>query len=540
LRWSARVFTSASLGAAIEALQGARLGALAGDGLARMGPARWLPVLALALSQEESLGPLRSAVGAVDPVVLAANATAQIADAVDPAPAALAFNATHADFDAIDARAELLAPREGALLALDSFEVGINVFTPDPAEFEKHFADCRVCVRLDGGPWACWAVFEMTRPPLYAHVPSGAHELEAVLTDPRGDGTAILRRSWSGVRRFRVAGVEDLVAAEAPQEEPAAPAPVEDAAESTPMPRVQVDQPREMQPLPQAFEVGFGVESAEPERFRELFKHGHVCFDLTVSPPEDPEPDRGVPCWAVFDSTRKPLFAGLGDGFFTLRGWLLHPDSRQLVAPTASGLRALVTYASTTPQGEQREGPTAHDGDEAAGWARHFDAASNADYFHHAERGETQWSVPPRFPAPRRDGNASMVDLAITGEAWNDAAAVTRVVPVKHGTDAKVAATRICQGYGILNWHCVDELEKQIAAAAAADAASPAPAPAPPPPPPPPPPQAEVAEAPEAARPPPRAETPVQRLKQLKEAYEGGLIGEAAMERKRDEILAAM
>ena len=57
-----------------------------------------------------------------------------------------------------------------------------------------------------------------------------------------------------------------------------------------------------------------------------------------------------------------------------------------------------------------------------------------------------------------------MIDLAITGEAWNDDAAVKRVVPVRPGTDPKVAATRICQGYGILNWHCVDALTAQIAA----------------------------------------------------------------------------
>ena len=42
-------------------------------------------------------------------------------------------------FDALDVRAELLAPREGALLALDSFEVGINVFTPDPDVFEDYY-----------------------------------------------------------------------------------------------------------------------------------------------------------------------------------------------------------------------------------------------------------------------------------------------------------------------------------------------------------------------------------------------------------------
>ena len=42
------------------------------------------------------------------------------------------------------------------------------------------------------------------------------------------------------------------------------------------------------------------------------------------------------------------------------------------------------------------------------------------------------------------------------------------------GTDAKVAATRICQGYGILNWHCVDALTAQIAEASTAKAAAPA------------------------------------------------------------------
>ena len=38
----------------------------------------------------------------------------------------------------------------------------------------------------------------------------------------------------------------------------------------------------------------------------------------------------------------------------------------------------------------------------------------------------------------------------------------------------------------------------------------------------------------------PAPKSPVQRLKELKEAFEGGLISEEAMEKKRDEILAAM
>ena len=107
------------------------------------------------------------------------------------------------------------------------------------------------------------------------------------------------------------------------------------------------------------------------------------------------------------------------------------------------------------------------------------------------------------------------------------------------GTDAKVAATRICQGYGILNWHCVDALTAQIATAASAETT-----PAPPvrkPPPPPPPTLSDIVEtAPEAKPSAPAPKSPVQRLKELKEAFEGGLISEEAMERKRDEILAAM
>ena len=133
-----------------------------------------------------------------------------------------------------------------------------------------------------------------------------------------------------------------------------------------------------------------------------------------------------------------------------------------------------------------------------------------------------------------------MIDLAITGEAWNEDAAVQRVVPVKPGTDAKVAATRICQGYGILNWHCVDALTAQITEASTAKAAAPA-APSKKPPPPPPPELSQIVETtPEATPAAPAPKSPVQRLKELKEAFEAGLISEEAMERKRDEILAAM
>ena len=99
-----------------------------------MGLSRWLPLIALAApSREETPIQLNTAVDAVqlpdtkdEPIKLTTNTTTQTKNVSGPA------------FDALDVRAELLAPREGALLALDSFEVGINVFTPDPDVFEDY------------------------------------------------------------------------------------------------------------------------------------------------------------------------------------------------------------------------------------------------------------------------------------------------------------------------------------------------------------------------------------------------------------------
>ena len=62
---------------------------------------------------------------AVEPIKLTtSNTTTQTKNVSGPA------------FDALDVRAELLAPREGALLALDSFDVGLSGFPPVPAAFE--------------------------------------------------------------------------------------------------------------------------------------------------------------------------------------------------------------------------------------------------------------------------------------------------------------------------------------------------------------------------------------------------------------------
>ena len=99
----------------------------------------------------------------------------------------------------------MLFPEEGSTLAQDWFEVGINVFTPEPEAFGDLFAGCQVCARLDGKPYACWPIFEMEYAPLFVNVGPGAHELEAVLSDPRSRHRASpLPRTWSGLRRFTV------------------------------------------------------------------------------------------------------------------------------------------------------------------------------------------------------------------------------------------------------------------------------------------------------------------------------------------------
>ncbi|KAK7231781.1 hypothetical protein SO694_000890120 [Aureococcus anophagefferens] len=178
-------------------------------------------------------------------------------------------------FEALDARAEILFPEEGSTLAQDWFEVGINVFTPEPEAFGDLFAGCQVCARLDGKPYACWPIFEMEYAPLFVNVGPGAHELEAVLSDPRSRHRASpLPRTWSGLRRFT---------------------------------------PGELQNLPPAFEVGYGVETDEPDRFKALFRSGHVCFELSTAPTDDLATTGGVPCWSLFHAARKPTFSGLGD-----------------------------------------------------------------------------------------------------------------------------------------------------------------------------------------------------------------------------------
>ena len=76
-----------------------------------MGLSRWLQLLALAkLSREETPIKLETAAAAVqlpadEPIKLTTNTTTQTKNVSGPA------------FDALDVRAELLAPREGALLA---------------------------------------------------------------------------------------------------------------------------------------------------------------------------------------------------------------------------------------------------------------------------------------------------------------------------------------------------------------------------------------------------------------------------------------
>ena len=267
----------------------------------------------------------------------AANGTgADELPALDPPP----LNDTTA-FEDLDAQAEILSPREGAELLGDHFEVGINVFTPDPDAFADIYPGCKVCLRLDGSPWACWAIFEMAHVPIpsriwslafkrttpnaakiikigrhllefgpagavirarasgFPRVGSGAHgpeitrEKHAVAAVVVGHEAFFDVRAGTSRRSLRTASPSPqdtsrrvrmefacVLAADAasnptrqksskvlrlrrergsvqvPSEEvEAAPEPA--AGETLAMPRLAIDQPRELQNLPPNFEVGF-------------------------------------------------------------------------------------------------------------------------------------------------------------------------------------------------------------------------------------------------------------------------------------------
>ncbi|KAJ1462011.1 hypothetical protein M885DRAFT_506062 [Pelagophyceae sp. CCMP2097] len=459
------------------------------------------------------------------------------------------------DFDDLEVQAQIVSPAEGAVVAAGLLEVQLNVWAPDPEAFGERYAQARVCLSLDARPYACWAVFGAAEFPLLANVPAGNHTLEAVLTDPRStDETAVLRRSWSGTRRFTVAGAVAPVPAAAP-EVPAAEAPAPDAendeANRIGIPVVLLEQPREFAALPSHFEVTYTIETEDPAKFEQLFRRGFICFEVstTLGRPG------GVPCWALFGNTRRPLWTGLGDGFRSVRAWLLHPDSKTLIEETATLPRSLVNYFSVAPDG----GPSPflslpQDGEKAeTEWAEFYDAPSRRPFYQSAN--ETTWDPPLGLVSPDHEAAVltGYVDTVING--------ARRVLPVQAGTDVAAAAASFCRAHGVLNFDCAGAISRQIGdSLAAARANRPADPGTTPPPPPPPPPVPEAAPAAEddpwelepleVAPPPSRlprnappaqpAQAPITRLAALKKAFEADLITPEEYQAKRTELLALL
>lgn len=129
-----------------------------------------------------------------------------------------------------------------------------------------------------------------------------------------------------------------------------------------------------------------------------------------------------MPCWSLFRAQRTPRFCGLSDGFRALRGWILHPDTRALVRETGSVARALVNFATQTPDGahdaahaddatdaaadaSQGEGADADEELSGRGWAEFRDAGDT--FYHHAASNRTQWALPRRVAAPARGTDAA-------------------------------------------------------------------------------------------------------------------------------------
>lgn len=347
-------------------------------------------------------------------------------------------------------QAQIVSPPEGShIVNLDVVRVIINVWTPSPHVFAEEYAGASVCLSLDSAPYACWSILDMEVAPTFANVSVGEHTLEAIMADA---ARKAIRTSWSGVRRFRLTETDVLPITE---RQSASSDAGQDVAEETtppgeviPIPRLEIQEPREMATLGSSFEATYSIRTAEPERFEKLFRQSLACFEL----------DGAAPCWALFAKNARPSWTWLGDGFRVVRGYLLHPDTLKPVLETTSDLRALLTHRSVTPTGEKIAEEEHYEQDfpwRRVSWSR--------DYYVNLADNRTQWDTPMGFPAPRREHCVpALASILLDGRS--------RVLPVRRPREqATLAATRFCAALAVINPNCPDALEAKIAQAATLD-----------------------------------------------------------------------
>ena len=188
-----------------------------------------------------------------------------------------------APFDPSQVYVDILLPGEGDTVNSSNFEVALAIVSPVPRQFQRHFNGSLVCISLDAKPYACWPVFEMTRHPRFARVPSGEHTLEAMITepfpfeapdDPRM-APVFVRSSWSGRRRFNTddsdegsqGGVEEA-APEEPEDKGGEGGEGGNSHQRISMPHITLVSPPEMSTTPNWFPLNYEVGGSTGELAR--------------------------------------------------------------------------------------------------------------------------------------------------------------------------------------------------------------------------------------------------------------------------------
>ena len=319
----------------------------------------------------------------------------------------------------LSVRAQIVSPPEGAVVALHYVRVFVNIHTPNPAEFTTTYSNASVCLSLDKAPYACWSVIDMEYSPMFIDVRDGAHELEAVVTKA-DDPWRLERRTWSGVRHFTVQ--TSMATTTTEETKPSEPVSPPQSPREISVPVIKIINPLELATVG-AIEVAYAIESREPEAFKELFHH--ICFELQSSV---------LPCWSIFrPGGRGPFFSGISSSYRSITAVLAHPDSLSPIAETRTQPRPFFVEEIVEDESDRDE------------WRRYWSPVSSKEFFHNVNLNESRWEPPLGFPAPQNDRCHPFATVNVNNKPLR----------FPKGTNATLAAKKICHRFAPDDAFCV-------------------------------------------------------------------------------------
>eukprot|EP00514_Thraustochytrium_sp_LLF1b_P010725 CAMPEP_0184558708 /NCGR_PEP_ID=MMETSP0199_2-20130426/46051_1 /TAXON_ID=1112570 /ORGANISM="Thraustochytrium sp., Strain LLF1b" /LENGTH=537 /DNA_ID=CAMNT_0026955975 /DNA_START=164 /DNA_END=1777 /DNA_ORIENTATION=- len=243
------------------------------------------------------------------------------------------------DWEDITGTLSVVRPEEGSEVEGTTAAVQLNVNTnsEDVTLFQEKFQASNVCISMDGSPFSCWPIFNISRFPLFTNLSLGEHTIVAKLTDPVPDGD--LLESSSTTSSFIVVPRpeeeeeeknEDAVR-RSDHEEPEDKED-ENKTEVISIPRVSIEHPGEEVAVPGTFEARLNVmTAANLTQFRRLFKDSFICLELDEVTFQS--------CWPIFEENYYPKFFNLEPGMHILESHITHPNTVEILPMTSMGKR---------------------------------------------------------------------------------------------------------------------------------------------------------------------------------------------------------